>query len=219
MTSPDAEPGPEQLAAYLDGEFEHLGGLTPDTVEHLLSNDPEATAQARAHRRLNQLWQRSAPEEPAPAAWRGVFARIERGLDHLPRPWHRQRRRWGIGVGIVGAIAACVAVAVWLSGRPNDRSVPGPVVDAPVAEAVFPIAREDEVEILSVRGADVPSLVTGALPLQGLLVLASPGEVNLIRSSPATEDRALPEVRMNDDETPMVWASAPVETKQPQPTP
>ena len=38
MTSPDEEwgPSPEQLAAYLDGEHEHLGGLPPDHIERWL---------------------------------------------------------------------------------------------------------------------------------------------------------------------------------------
>jgi len=84
---------------------------------------------------------------------------------------------------------------------------------------VLPVVSDDEVEILSVRGADVPSLVVGVMPMQGILVLADPGEVSLIRSNPSAGPRSLAEIRMNDAETPMVWPSASVESKQTPNTP
>ena len=54
MTSPDEErqPSPEQIAAYLDGEHEQLGGLNPDRIERWLKGHPEAAEQVRAQRRL-----------------------------------------------------------------------------------------------------------------------------------------------------------------------
>jgi hypothetical protein len=62
-------------------------------------------------------------------------------------------------------------------------------------------------------------LVVGVLPLQGLLVLADPGEVTLIRSVPPGGEQTTPVVRMNGEETPMVWAPAPVVAAQTPNTP
>jgi hypothetical protein len=219
MTSPIEEPSPEQLAAFLDGEYEHLGGMTPERIEEWLKSNPGACAQAQVQRRLAQLWQRTSPDEPSPSAWRGVLKGIERGLDKPQRPHRGPWRWWGVTVGLFVGAAASAALVVALAKRPAVEPFAGPRPGPSLVETGLPVVGEDEVEILSVRGDDVPSFVLGVLPMHGLLVLAGPGEVSLIRSNPPAEDRTMPEVRMNEEETPMVWAPPAPETKPIQPTP
>ncbi len=203
----EREPNPEQIAAYLDGEYEHLGGLSAERVERWLKSHPEALAQVRAQHRLARLWQKTSPDEPAPEAWQRVLAGIERDLDHPARPRPRPWGWWGIGVGLFLTAAACLAVAVLTARRPPEGAPPRPdVPDQPVARAVLPVVDDDEVEILSVRGDDVASLVVGVLPLQGLMVLADRGEVSLIRGDPSAAD-------MGDGKPPMVRPSPAAEAK------
>jgi len=216
----EREPSPEQLAAYLDGEYEHQGNLSPDRIERWLKGHPQAAEQARTQRRLSGLWQKTTPDEPATSTWRRVLSQIEHRLQDPARPRPRPWRWWGAAVSLVVAAAACVALAVVAARRHAGDPLSSPTdPDIPVAGMVLPVVSDDEVEILSVRGADVPSLVVGVMPMQGILVLADPGEVSLIRSNPSAGPRSLAEIRMNDAETPMVWPSASVESKQTPNTP
>jgi hypothetical protein len=113
-------------------------------------------------------------------------------------------------VAALAATAAAVWLAVVLSRSATERQVvrqappaPGPrppgVRPGPAPPAVepFPVATADEVEILSVRGADTETLVVGELPLEGPMVLVAAGEVEV--------KRVEPEVRMGGDGPPMVW--------------
>jgi hypothetical protein len=222
MTSSDEErePSPEQLAAFLDGEYEHLGNLSPDRIERWLKRHPQAAEQARTQRRLSRVWQNTSPEEPAADEWRRVLCQIERRLQDPSRPRPRPWRWWGGAVGLLVATAASVALVVSVARRPIADPFTLPV-DPPgqVSSVVLPIVSDDEVEILSVRGVDVESLVVGVMPMHGTLVLADPGEVSLIRSNPAVGGKTIPGIRMNDAETPMVWPTASVESKQTPSTP
>ena len=116
--------------------------------------------------------------------------------------------RWWPAAWVAGILAACAA-AVWLTVvllRPHDnadlvdrRAVPSPrekeAPDRKAAKAVpaavepFEVATADEVEILSVRGADTGTLVVGEVPVRGELVLPLPGEVEI-------KERADAEVRV-----------------------
>jgi hypothetical protein len=209
----DRDPNPEQLAAYLDGEFDHLAGISPERVEQWLQCNPEAFAQAKAHQRLRKLWKATTPKDPRPAAWECVRQRIETGLGRTaqPRsPW----LRWGITAGLLVATAASVLVFMTFAQRRAQVDAPRQAPDVPMEISALPIASDDEVAILSVRGQDTPSLVVGALPLQGMLVLVNPGEVSLIRSTPE-EERRPPDVRMIGQETPMVLPTVSAEQKTP----
>ena len=108
----------------------------------------------------------------------------------MPRPGFALRAM------LVLAVAACVAVAWLLSG--TYRPAPPPVEPLPVASS-------DDVEILHIEGEDVPSIVVGRLPLDGVLVLAEPGEVEIERIERALGDSRMPTVRA-DGRRPMVWA-------------
>ena len=67
----------------------------------------------------------------------------------------------------------------------------------------FPIARQDEVEILHIDGDDLASVVVGRLPLVGAIELAEPGEVEVTSLQPAHGDNMTPMVPRG---RPMIWA-------------
>jgi len=211
----DAAPTPEQLAAYADGELDGHPGLEPlrRRIETWLTQHPDDAAEVEAQRRLTRLWQVTTPPEPTEAAWQDVLERLR----HTPRTPPAEPRRRGVArlALWMGAAVAASAAVVWLAlalfgpgperalvrqaprnlgkqERPHDPP-------RPVPEAVEPflVATADEVEILSIKGADTETVLVGELPVSGPLVMADRGEVELARPQP--------EVRMGDS-PPMVWA-------------
>jgi hypothetical protein len=214
---------PEQLAAYADGELDRPE-LAPlkTRVEEWLAAHPGAAAEVEAQRRLARLWQASAPPEPPESAWGPILAR----LVLIPvRPVAPSR--WGHMVWVAGLLAACAA-GVWLTlalRQPGDEAkvvqpgllpagFPGktlavakaaPEKTAPEDMQPFPVATADEVEILSVKGADTGTLVVGEPPVRGELVLALPGEVEVTRTTS--------EVRVGG--SPMIWT--PLENEREDP--
>ena len=65
-------PGPELLAAYVDGEFEGRDELAAlrVRVEDWLSKHPHAQEELAQYRKLRKLWHDTAPDEPSDEAWR-----------------------------------------------------------------------------------------------------------------------------------------------------
>ncbi|HYT93361.1 MAG TPA: hypothetical protein VEL76_31885 [Gemmataceae bacterium] len=205
-------PSPEQLAAYADGELDYPE-LAPlkRRVEEWLATHSEAAAEVEGQRSLTRLWQATTPVEPAESVWATVLARLEQ----MPQPATRTRS-W-LGAWVAGILVACAA-AVWLAVlffQPRDREA---VVDrkqpgktnaapklAPQIEEPFEVALADEIEILSVRGADTGTLIVGEVPVRGALVLVAPGEVEVQRTDA--------ELRVAG--SPMIWT--PLENERDDP--
>jgi hypothetical protein len=218
-------PAPEQLAAYADGDLdgrpEHEA--LRRRIEAWLARHPEAVEDVEAQRRLTRIFRDTAPPEPTEAAWHAVLARLE-GPPQSPAPG-----RPGTGLRFAAwavAALAATAAAVWLTltlfqpqGGPEVvRKAPrGPerreeLVKAPRPEPAevepFAVATADEVEILSIRGADTGTLVVGELPWSGPMVLVQAGEVEVKRTER--------EVRMGQTGSPMVWAPLASERTEPE---
>jgi anti-sigma factor RsiW len=219
-------PTPEQLAAYADGELDGRPECEPlrRHVEAWLARHPEAADDLQAQRRLTRLCRATPPPEPSEAAWGHVLARLER-VPLTPDGGAPGRPGYGLRFVAWAAALAATAAAVWLAlalllpgdGPKLARQAPrGPerrqapfkaprVVPAEVEP--FAVATGDEVEILSIKGADTSTLVVGELPLSGPVVLVQAGEVEV--------QRVEREVRMGSTGPPMVWAPLASERTEP----
>ena len=216
-------PSPEQLAAYADGELDGRPEMEPlrRRIEAWLARHPEAAADLNAQRRLAQLWQATTPPEPSEAAWQDVLARLE------PLPATAERGRRGPGLRFAAwavAALAATAAAVWLAlalfppgagpeiarQRPRDleqRKPPLPATPAAEPMEPFAVATADEVEILSIGGADTGTVAVGEMPLSGPMLLVQAGEVEV--------QHVEPEVRTGANGSPMLWA--PLASERPVP--
>jgi anti-sigma factor RsiW len=214
MTWPHAEdgsgPGPELLAAYLDGELQGNAErlAQKEQVEAWLAEHPEAAAEPAAGDGLRTAWQATAPAEPGENAWDAVRVCVQ---DQLDREKERRARRrilaWGAGGAAAAAVAAWLLLTLPSSGpapQVVERSRPIPAKNVE-EEAPFPVATADEVEIVHIQGNDTATLVVGALPLEGPLVLAGHGDVTLKSVQPAPPDNMVPNVLLSGP-TPMIWA-------------
>jgi anti-sigma-K factor RskA len=181
-------PSPEQLTAYADGE---LPGCERAQIEAWLVEHPDVAAEVEGSRRLMRLWEKTAPNPPAPAVWNatldGITTRLpsSRRQGVLPGPW-RSRAIW----------AASAAVVLVLLGRTLWDQTREAVV--PPGETLpFPVANAQDVTILSMDASDTGFLVIGHPPILGKIDLADHGDVVLL-------DRADPEIRLEDWATPMI---------------
>jgi len=145
-------------------------------------------------RRLEELLHEAPPPEPTPAAWQRVLRRVEQAYS-TPPP--RARRR-PAGALIAAAVAGLL---VWA----GVRQLPPPGQPEPVAE-VLPVAAGDEVVVLRVEGEDTPTLVVGQLPVQGVLELADPGDVERVSAQADADDPMAPQFRLHGPHRPMIWA-------------
>ena len=157
-------PTPEQLAAYADGE---LGPANRARVEAWLREHPEARAGVEAQRQLAHLGQAAAPPEPGAAAWSGVLARVQAGLNAAAPAGHRPTSRLPGLLAVAGA-AAVILLALAVAHFAPHR--PGPPL---------PVAAADDVEVLSIDAGDAGALVVGQPPVRGPLVLASADDVTV----------------------------------------
>jgi hypothetical protein len=220
-------PTPEQLAAYADGELDGRPEGEPlrRHIEAWLARHPEAADDLQAQRRLRRLCQATTPAEPSEAAWNHVLARLEQ-LPPAPARGALGRPGYGLrfAAWAVAALAA-TAAAVWLAlalfgpwGGPElARRAPrgperreGPLKaprPLPAEVEPFAVATGDEVEVLSIKGADTSTLVVGELPLSGPMVLVQAGEVEV--------QRLEREVRMGSTGPPMVWMPLEGERNEP----
>jgi hypothetical protein len=207
----DWRPGPELLAAYFDGELAGRADLDllGQRVQDWLRRHPEAVAELADYRRLDRLWQETAPADPGADAWRQLEARIARApVASAERP---RRSSAGLWAGALLAAAAAVALAVWLGmtyEKAPQLARPQTIQPALVAHdtEIFPVATADEIAILHVDGADTQTLVVGELPVQGALELAGPGEVAFTSVQPDIRDNMMPHVRIGGAERPLIWA-------------
>jgi anti-sigma factor RsiW len=173
----EAGPTPQQLAAYVDGE---LGPADRATVDTWLGGHPDARADVDAQRRLLRQWQAAVPPGPDQAAWAGILARVEAGVAEARLHGASSRRLAGVVrfVAALGAVAAVLVLALGLAQRFAPQTPP--VTPLPVATA-------EDVEVLSIEGADVAALVVGTPPVQGPLTLASADDVTVDKTGSDVE--------------------------------
>jgi hypothetical protein len=203
------QPRPELLIAYVDGE---LDNLQKDSLETWLESHPEAQEDIRDYRHLSRLWQDTAPHGPADARWAAVLTRIEHRLAaEVSSPaqetnpgghfWPALRR-----AGLIAAsLAACFFLITWALQR-----VPQPT-PSPERTQPFPVASDQDVEILSIDDADVVTLPVGEPPVPGPLILASGGDIVLESVLPARDGMLPQRLGMGEEQsTPMIVA--PLET-------
>ena len=227
MTRPNAEddwaPSAALLAAYADGELDEEGPQASlcRRIERWLARNPEKARTIEAHRQICEWYRETAAEDPGPAAWAPVMARLR-----LPVAGQRQRWPRIAWLAAAATAAACLVVATTLLSRPGKQDTALPGKQATVAQAhpavltedpdpeVFPVATASEVEILSVKGEDTTTLVVGELPVEGPLPLLGANEVTFTRIEPA-RDNMVPEVR-RAGRTTVVWAPLDVEREDPE---
>ena len=216
MSEPNAEDGwtprVELLAAYADGELAEEGPQAAlyERIESWLAKHPEAAYDLEVYRQVTEWYRATAADDPGPAAWASVLARL-RALRSTPT---RSPRRWVrlILWGGMTAAALWLALTLWFNPAQEKAAAPDVPLAAPsrpaaledAEPAVFAVATAAEVEILSVKGEDISSVVVGELPVEGSLVLLEASEVTLTHVEPA-RDNMMPEVR-RCGRTTYIWA-------------
>lgn len=200
MTPHDAderEPGPELLAAHLDGE---LDAGTRAWVSRWLSGHPEAAAEVEALRKLDQDWQGGAPEEPV-EHWDPLLERIAAGISTARIQQDKAKARKPRSLVQPALWLAATAASILLLFLILPRQEPRPV-DRPAVVEAFPVAAEEDVEIISMKNADQFRLVVGNQPLP----MAELGDVFLIKVE-ADKDGMLPQLHVQEvGDMPMIVA-------------
>jgi hypothetical protein len=160
-------PHPSHFTAYLDGG---LGPWERARLEAWLAAHPEDAAELAAQRHLAHLWQETAPDGPDEVTWARVLGRVEGTLAGRTavRPRSRRPRGWpGLAWAWTAALLAGSAAAVALAFFTPPPPVPEP----------WPVASNDDVELVSVDRGDYDALVVGVPPLRGPIQLASAEDV------------------------------------------
>jgi hypothetical protein len=216
-------PSPAQLAAYADGELEGpFQALLKKRVADWLAGHPEAQAELGLYQRLATLWQATTPADPDEQAWAGLWQRLQQIKPPTPV---EGRGRWRVLAWVsLAAVAAALWLVLWLPGQLSQWLAPAgetQTVDpvqpqvVPVVPAVepWPVATDDDVEIVRIDGADLLTLVVGRLPVEGPMQWAAPGDVSLVSVQPAPSDNMVPDVETAPGKTnfPMSWPSRPLE--------
>src|SRR5439155_167623 len=114
----------------------------------------------------------------------------------------RGGRRWPWAVALLATAAAALLLLALCPPAGWRGPGAGP---AERAEEPFPVATEDEVEIVSVEGPGADVLVVGEPPVRGEIELALPGEVTVMDVQPAA-DSMMPEVFLEGPDAPMIRA-------------
>lgn len=198
---------PELLAAYADGELDADGRAR---VDAWLANHPEGRAsletQIRLSRRNRQLWKATAPLAPSEGNWARVLGRVQDVLDSPPRPALPRPRRFRVGyVAAALSTAAALAFAIYRQPSTGERSGDRPLIHDGVEPLA--LARDADVDILSLDDRDSTALVIGRDQLLGTVVLASVGDVDLKGVQKDPNDGMMPKVQMTDaGNAPMIIA-------------
>jgi anti-sigma-K factor RskA len=188
--NPEVPPDPEELAAYRDGE---LPPGDRQRIEEWLSDHADAAAEVDSWQRLHALWQSATPPEPTEANWARVRQGIQRGLTRTgpvrTRSWTSRGKWWAAAAGAAAALIVLTAtLARWHT----------PLGEAPATVEPFPVASNEDVEIISIDAAGVAALVVGDLPLRNPIVLMGPGDIAL-KSVARGREGSFPEVRLQPD--------------------
>ncbi|MBI3410674.1 MAG: hypothetical protein HY040_20245 [Planctomycetes bacterium] len=205
-------PGPELLAAYVDGEFEGRDELASlrVRVENWLTRHPHAQEELAHYRKLRRLWLATTPDEPCDRVWRQTQENLQR-LCGQPLQTQRQSQKKSRGVrpsrrwffSALTTLAACLALVVAWKVTPKAKNLP--FAEAPLDFEMFPVATDDEVEILRVDGEDASSVVRGELPAIGPLELTRPNDVMIRSVQPHGRDSALPRILKRGPDSPMMF--------------
>lgn len=204
---PESGPGPEELAAYLDGALDDAARAR---VAAWLDRHPDAAAEIEEQRGLLAYWRASAPPEPSAAKWEALRGRIQAAL-----PRQTGQRTAVAWAGALAAAAAVVAAVLTLTPRGPERTEPeDEAIREAFAEPIAVAARGD-VDILSVAGDDVPALVVGDPPLRDPLVLARANDITVENVEPDADGKLPGMTGMDGEGTPMIVASTGPPTKTP----
>jgi len=203
---------PGVLAGFADGE------LDSDTRRQLadwLIAHPEALAEMQDQESLSRgndaLWQAVAPPLPTAGQWSGVFNAI---VDEtMPRPMPaRQRKNSGRLVAMLASATMMLAglVAWKLPPTPVPTIVPVEVVVntlTPEPLDVFPVATDDDVELIQLPEAAARLVVVGRHPMADVpLLLALATDVQLLNYGP-DESGNLPDIEdTKGPDVSMLWA-------------
>lgn len=194
MTGPDDRfsdhPPHEWLAAYADGE---LDATTLAHLEAWLADNPDALAELETQRHLSgknaSFWRAAGADTPSEASWSRVLSGIRLALTNRPQPATQSNRRRLVAAVAAVAVALLAAILLWPTPSPSPESPTPPAVEA------FAIAGDDDIDIISLPGADADLLVVGKLPLDGAIVLATLSDIALINVAKDT-DGMMPTVQM-----------------------
>jgi hypothetical protein len=188
-------PFPEILAAYADGE---LDAAARARVEAWLAAHPSARSaldsQLRLSPRNRKFWRAAAAPNPGAANWARVLDQVQGALDAPVRPAQLQRRPWQARYWVPAVATAAAALYLSLSGTgsaPIDSSV------APATAEAFVMAKDADIDIISMDDSDAKAVVIGQRPLSGVVVLAALGDVEF-RAVQKDSPGMMPKVQMND---------------------
>ncbi len=205
------KPTPEDLAAYLDGEFEGDDARIPQKqlVEEWLADHPEAFADLTAWRRLKQIWQDTTPELSEESRWAALLSRIQHDLTHGPKPTVPAPKPfpWGWVSGFAAALLLTVGFLIWQGQSPKpEKKTPSPSFSKNKSPSLptkpFPVVAADEIQILHVGGEDISGLVIGAPPMEGVMPMAGPDEIVFTSVQTSQEEDPEPNIKNNP---PMIW--------------
>ncbi len=195
------------LVAYADGELDPPQSAL---VESWLEKHPEAARDLKALRDLSpnnfEFWSAVEPPVPSRESWAMVWNGVRRQpVRNRATPRTNYNRWWrrgllALALAVSPAAAAAVVLAVSDVSEPGDRRSELESVDE-----TFVVAANSDVEILSVRDADVPCLVVGEPPLKTPIALAASGDVRLDGVRPDW-DGTVPTAHMGDGaNAPMIF--------------
>jgi anti-sigma factor RsiW len=205
------------LASYADGE---TTDEERQIVESWLQQYPGMAEELAGQQSLsptNQaLWQEAAVPLPADERWQatlgGIAAATLSGVamkkngGKRGRGWRRLVRPWFLAVvGLASAAAVLLAVfAPWRAPAPV--VVTTPHGNDENTETVFSVATTKDVDIISVRPADLPHVVVGEPPIPETLTFASAADVKVHGTLPDW-DGMKPNVHSGDNSgMPMIFA-------------
>lgn len=214
MTQPKRLPFNWQqlLAAYADRE---LDADACAKVRSWLDTCSEGYSQLEVQRDLSPLnlpyWDSVRPAEPDTVTWARVWNRIESALEPARSKPRRPSRWWrrGLLAAVLALPCSAVAAAVIFAFLPNQAGGPAIVpINLDATAEVFQVASKTDVEIISIRDADVDQLVVGEPPFNEAMMLVAAGDVRLQELRPA-RDGMVPEANMGGSHAPMIYAPIP----------
>lgn len=196
------------LVAYADGELDAEQRLR---VDRWLERHPEAVRELCCQRDLSpnnlDFWSAVEPPVPSCQAWAKMWEGVQgQPLRPSARVWPNRWLRRGLlalALAFTPAAAAAVLIAVTFDSPTAPNVGQMPVIDS--VEESFVVATTDDVEIHSVRDADLQCMVVGEAPLKSSLTLATSGDVRLDGVRPDW-DGMVPNAHMGDGaNVPMIF--------------
>jgi hypothetical protein len=188
-------PFPEILAAYADGELDTAARAR---VEAWLAAHPAARSALESQLRLSprnrKFWRAASAPNPVAANWARVLDQVQDALDAPLQLAPMRRKPWRARYWVSAVATAAAALYLSLSGTgpaPIDSSV------APASPDAFVMAKDADIDIISMDDSDAKAVVIGQRPLSGAVVLAALGDVEF-RAVQKDSPGMMPKVQMND---------------------